>query len=619
MRNPIDVLNTLSKEAIKPNYQFKRLYRNLYNPEFYYIAYEKLSKNNGALTKGTDSRTINNMSLERIDKLIETIRNHTYTPVPVKRVLIPKKNGKLRPLGIPSFEDKMVQEVIRMIIEAIYEPNFKDCSHGFRPMRNCHTALNEIVMWNGTKWFVEGDIKGCFDNIDHHILINALRERIKDEYFIALIWKFLRAGYMQDWTYHKTYSGTPQGGIISPLLANVYLNKFDEYMLKYIEEFNQGKTRKRNKEYKKIEFQIKKIKGFINTGYGKLENKLGKNHELNDDEIKMLQGQLKELYKKQKTIPSLDDFDPNYRRMTYVRYADDFLIGVAGSKNDCKKIKEDITIFMANELKLELSAEKTLITNSSDMVRFLGYDITVNRTQIAKKNSKGIVTRTLNGKPSLYVPTEVWQRKLQEYKAIKIEYQNGKEVWKPYPRTGLMNYDEVEIINRYNAEIRGLYNYYRLALNSTVLQKFHNIMKFSFIKTLAQKNRTTSSKTVKSHKFNKDLVVKYSKKGKPAYIYFYNEGFRRQPKVDKKYLVSDELPNVMKYTPLQGRTSLVSRLKAKVCEYCGAENVKLQMHHIKAVKDLKGKTDFERNMIARRRKQIALCTDCHLKQRLGKL
>lgn len=621
MRNPQIILNNLSKETTKPNYKFKRLYRNLYNEEFYYIAYEKLNKNKGNLTEGANSSTIDNMSLERINNLIEAIKNHSYKPNPVKRIYISKKNGKLRPLGIPTFEDKIIQEIIRMILESIYEPNFSKKSHGFRPNKSCHTAINDISMWNGMKWYIEGDIKGCFDNINHHILINILREKIEDEYFISLIWKFLKAGYIEDWTYKNTYSGTPQGGIISPILANIYLDKFDKYIEEYIREFNKGKMRKRNEEYRKIEFQVKKYKNYLETGKGKVNtiSNYGPGNKLSEEEILFIKKELKNLQKLQRQTPSLDNFDNNFKRMTYVRYADDFLIGIIGSKEDCINIKENIANFMKEKLELELSKEKTLITNSSEFVRFLGFEITINRQLLNKKNKKGIIQRTRSGKPSIYIPTDVWQNKLIEYKALKIKYVDGKEIWEPTARVSLINHDELEILSRYNAEIQGFYNYYKIAHNVNVLQKMHYVMKFSFAKTLSAKNRTSLSKTITTHKIGKDIGVKYkNKKGETKIRLFYNKGFRRDVNLDKNYGI-DNHPNIMKYTPRLGRTSLISRLKAKQCEYCGATNVPLHMHHIKAVKDLKGKNEYEFVMMARNRKQIALCEECHVKQRFGKM
>lgn len=198
MRNPIHVLKSLEEKASVRNYKYERLYRNLYNPEFYLLAYANIAKSQGSMTQGVDGQTLDNMSLPRINRIIESIRNRTYQPKPAKRKYIPKKNGKMRPLGITSTDDKLVQEVVRMILEAIYEPTFSDYSHGFRPKRSCHTALLQVKrMFTGVTWVVEGDIHACFDNFDHHVLVELLRKRIADEAFISLIWKFLKAGYME--------------------------------------------------------------------------------------------------------------------------------------------------------------------------------------------------------------------------------------------------------------------------------------------------------------------------------------------------------------------------------------------------------------------------------------
>jgi len=212
MRNPIDVLNSLGSKSLNPDYQYERLYRNLYNSEFYMTAYQNIYANTGNMTAGTDGKTIDGMGMERIQKLIVSMKDHSYQPNPARRTYIKKKNGKLRPLGIPSFDDKLVQEIVRMILESIYESTFSNRSHGFRPNRSCHTALKQIqANFTSVKWFIEGDIKSFFDTIDHAVLVNILRKRIHDEYFLSLIWKFLKAGYVENWAYRPTYSGTPQG------------------------------------------------------------------------------------------------------------------------------------------------------------------------------------------------------------------------------------------------------------------------------------------------------------------------------------------------------------------------------------------------------------------------
>ncbi|MFI3254894.1 MAG: reverse transcriptase domain-containing protein, partial [Eubacteriales bacterium] len=246
MRNPQNMLINLAKHSKKKDYKYERLYRLLYNEELFLLAYQNIYAKTGNMTAGVDGKTIDGMSIERINQLIESLKDESYQPNPSRRTYIPKKNGGKRPLGIPTFEDKLVQQVLKMILESIYEGSFQKSSHGFRPNRSCHTALIDIqTTYTGVKWFIEGDIKGFFDNIDHNVMINILKERIVDDRFLRLIRKFLNAGYVEDWKFHKTYSGTPQGGVVSPILANVYLDKLDQYMLEYVESFKKGRARKR--------------------------------------------------------------------------------------------------------------------------------------------------------------------------------------------------------------------------------------------------------------------------------------------------------------------------------------------------------------------------------------
>ena len=340
MRNPEQVLNILAGHSNEPEYKYERLYRILFNEQMFFVAYQRMYAKPGNMTPGTDGKTEDEMSIDRINKLIESIKDETYSPNPAKRTYIPKKNGKMRPLGIPSFEDKLVQEVVRMVLEAIYEGHFEWTSHGFRPNRSCHTALKSLQNnFNGAKWFIEGDIKGFFDNIDHDVLIEIMKGRIADDRFLRLIRKFLNAGYMEEWQFNKTYSGTPQGGIISPILANIYLDKFDKYMEEYANKFNKGTIRSRNKDICKLNNRVHYLKRRIN--------------EVKDanERTKMVE----ELHEKQKrilTMPSGNDMDRNFRRLRYVRYADDFLIGVIGTKNECETIKADITKFMQEKLRL---------------------------------------------------------------------------------------------------------------------------------------------------------------------------------------------------------------------------------------------------------------------------
>lgn len=300
MRNPENVLISLTKHSNQKDYKYERLYRLLYNEELYLTAYQNIYSNDGSMTKGTDKQTVDGMSIERIRKIIVSLKDESYQPKPARRTYIPKKNGKMRPLGIPSFEDKLLQEVIRMILEAIYEGHFENTSHGFRPNRSCHTALNEIQKtFTGVKWFIEGDIKGFFDNINHATLIGILRERINDERFLRLVRKFLNAGYIENWTFHNTYSGTPQGGIISPILANIYLDKFDKYVNEYVRKFKKGKKRMRTKEYRRNEVELSKARIALKNA--------------NDDcERENAIARIRQLEKERVNIPPSDPMDNNY-------------------------------------------------------------------------------------------------------------------------------------------------------------------------------------------------------------------------------------------------------------------------------------------------------------------
>ena len=604
MRNPENVLNSLINHSKDKNYKFERLYRILYNKDMYLLAYQNIYAHEGNMTKGTDGETIDGMSLKRIDDLIAKMRDESYQPKPSRRTYIMKKDGKRkRPLGIPAFIDKLVQEVIRMILEAIYEGSFENCSHGFRPDRSCHTALDQIqTRFTGVKWFIEGDIKGFFDNIHHDVLIGILKERISDERFIRLIRKFLNAGYIEDWVYHKTYSGTPQGGIISPILANIYLDKLDKYMQEYILKFNRGKDRKRNPEYRKLEVKrrnlVEKLK--------KAESKADKDIILKD---------IRQVEMERRNVPYSLPMDENYKRMQYVRYADDFLIGVIGSKKDCEKIKKDIAEFLFRKLGLELSQEKTLITHGQKKAHFLGYSIYVRKSNLPKKDKLGRMVRNYGGRVVLEVESSTIRDKLLSLKAMEITYVDGKEIWKPKARYSMKDSDDLEILRTYNSEIRGFYNYYSIANNSSIINSFKYIMEYSMYKTYATKYRTTKHMIIEKYRVNKDFGVRYkTKDGKEKVCLFYNEGFKR-----KDISRNAEVDSVTDKRLYLGRTSLIQRLEASKCEFCGAENVPIEIHHVRKLKDLQGKKIWEKFMIARRRKTLALCHKCHVDLHNGRL
>jgi group II intron reverse transcriptase/maturase len=597
MRSPERVLNSLSEHSLSPKYRFERLYRILFNEEMYAVAYQKIYPNEGNMTCGTDGKSMDGMSIERIKTLIERLKDESYQPHPSRRTYIPKKNGKLRPLGIPAIDDKLVQEVVRMILNAIYEGQFEKTSHGFRPHRSCHTALEQVKKtFTGAKWFIEGDIKGFFDNISHDVLIKILRERIADERFLRLIRKFLNAGYIEEWNFHKTYSGTPQGGIISPTLANIYLDKFDKYVKEYILTFDRGKERKQSPESRKIE-KRKQV----------LVRKLEKEKDV--EKRKELVMAIKETVKQRNSIPSGNEMDGNYRRLKYVRYADDWLAGVIGSKEDCKRIKEDFKKYLETELKLELSDEKTLITHSNERAKFLGYEIRVRRSMQTKKNKSGILRRSFNGRVNLFVPHEAMKKKLVEYNAMRCVTKRGKEVWMSTKRSNLCNQDDVGILSRYNSEIRGFYNFYALANNSSIIHSFYNIMEYSMYKTLASKHKSTVRKIIRKFSHHGEFAIAYVNKiGVKKRYMFYNGGFGRKDLNRKEYF-ADNLPRITYY---MGKltTKLMDRLRKRICEYCGTID-DLKMHHVRKLKKLKGKHDWEKVMIARRRKTLAVCNQCY--------
>lgn len=601
MRSPERVLNSLNEHSKDSSYKFERLYRILFNEELFYVAYQKIASNEGSTTKGSDGRSIDEMSLARIETLIASLKDESYQPHPSRRVHIPKKNGKTRPLGIPAFEDKLVQEVVRMILEAIYEGHFETTSHGFRPKRSCHTALLHIQKtFNGAKWFIEGDIKGFFDNIDHDVLVQILRERISDDRFIRLIRKFLKAGYVEDWTFHNTYSGMPQGGIVSPILANIYLDKLDKYVKEYIRHFDMGTKRRPGKESndlanerKRTVRKLKKIK--------------------DGTEKAALVARLKAIEQERAAFPSGDEMDGSYRRLKYIRYADDFILGVIGSKEDALRIKEDIKSFLSESLALELSEEKTLITHTGKSAKFLGYEITVTRNNHQRRDVQGRLRRTYGKRVRLNVSMATLRDKLLEYGAMEIKLRNGKEIWKPKCRSGLIFNDDLEILDRYNRETVGFCNYYLIANNCVVLHNFRYIMEYSMYKTFAGKYRSTVRKINKKYRLNKLFTVKYEQKGVIKSRTFYKTSFKRRTTAFngscdiEPYSIADV-----------SRTNLTDRLKAEKCELCGATG-KLIMHHVRNLKDLKGKESWKRLMSARKRKTIALCPSCHRLRHLGKV
>ena len=586
MRNADTILNIV-RERGRRRKPLGRVYRLLYCRDLYLRAYAKLYKNEGAMTQGTTPETIDSMSLLKIDALIEALRFERHRWKPARRIYIPKKNGKRRPLGMPSFSDKLLQEVIRLILDAYYEPQFSANSHGFRPGRGCHTALRQVrVCGKGAKWFIEGDLSACFDSIDHKILVKILKERIHDGRFIHLIERLLKAGYLEKWSFHNTYSGVPQGGVLSPVLTNIVLDRLDKHVETLIPKINKGKRRISNPEYQRLRY---------------LRFKAGKS------------GQAQEALKLRKLaqqIPVQDPRDKNYRRLWYVRYADDFLLGVIGPRSDALKIKNKISKYLKEKLHLELSLEKTLITHAVDSkAKFLGYEIHAFHCD-TKHSSRG---RSINGHIGLRVPRRVIQDQSQKYMV------RGK----PIHLTQRVSDNSYSIVTQYQAEYNGVVQYYKLAYNLCSLNRLRWVAQGSLVKTLACKYKTTSSKiyerfakTISTPKGTYKVLEVTLERGsdkKPLKTHFGAVSL----KWDSRVIIHEKKKAVW-----NGRSELVERLLAQTCELCGSKD-NIEVHHIRKLSDLNRKNkspkaEWQIVMNARKRKTLVSCRSCHITIHAGR-
>jgi group II intron reverse transcriptase/maturase len=580
MQNAETVLDVIAKRGAR-GLPLQRLYRQLFNRELFLVAYGRIYSNAGAMTPGVTPETADGMSLAKIDAIIDALRHERYRWTPVKRVFIPKTNGKKRPLGLPTWSDKLVAEVVRLLLEAYYERQFSDRSHGFRPGRGCHTALREIVeVWKGTHWFIEGDISDCFGSLDHQVMCSILAENIYDGRFLRLIRHMLEAGYLKDWRWHATLSGAPQGGVASPILSNIYLDRLDRFVEHdLLPVYNHGVRRRRNLTYQALESEIQRA-------------------QRRGDRTAV-----RRLRLARRALPSQDPDDPDYRRLRYVRYADDWLLGFAGPKHEAEQIRSRIGTFLRDELKLELSTSKTLITHAtSQAARFLGYDI---KTQHADtKITRG--RRAVNGAIGLFVPADV----IRQHCALYMR--DGK----PAQRGMLLHDDDFTIVAKYQAEYRGVVQYYLLAQDVFRLGKLGWVMETSLLKTLAGKHRSTVSKMARRYKTAVDtpdgprrcLQVTIERPGrKPLVARFGGIPLRRQ----RTAVLTDHRP-VMASSE---RNELIHRLLAGCCEICDTEE-DLQVHHIRKLADLhrpgrRPPPGWMHLMAKRRRKTLVICRSCH--------
>ena len=596
MKPTIEILERMKENSEKNKEEvFTRLYRYLLRPDLYFIAYQKLYSNNGAATEGVDRDTADGFSEAKVEKLIASLADESYCPKPSRRIYLKKPNGKRRPLGIPSFSDKLVQEVLRMVLEAVYEPIFLETSHGFRPGKSCHTALCYArYNLNGTRWFIEGDIKGCFDNINHEVLIRCIQKKIKDARLMKLIHKFLKAGYLEDFVYHNTYSGCPQGGIISPILANIYLHELDLYVAELSKGFQKPYKSRITAEYSRLSGRMTRVK-----------QKIKKAEEAgNMAEKERLLKELKKLRSQLLKTPCKSQTDKEIR---YVRYADDFIIGVRGSREDCEEIKRKLSCFIRDSLKMELSEEKTLITHSNTYARFLGYDMRIRRSNVIKPNGRGTTQRTMSNHMELAVPLgDKIQPFLFKHGVVK-QKENGE--LEPVHRNDLLRLTDLEIVSAYDAELRGICNFYYLAGNFYKLNYMSYLMEYSCLKTLAFKHRCTIGKIKEKFSDKKGgWCIPYETKKGMKHLYL-----SKHSDCAKGKEASDTIPGmtmIHKHT----RSTFESRLKAKTCELCGCtESRQFEIHHVNKLKNLKGKEPWEVMMIAKRRKTMVVCYECHKK------
>jgi len=557
-----------------------QLYRQMFNRELYLTAYGNIYSNQGAMTPGANEETADGMSEEKIEQIIGLMRNERYRFSPARRIYIPKKNGRLRPLGLPSWSDKLAGEVVRLLLEAIYEPQFSRWSHGFRRNRGCHTALRDIQnTWTGTTWFIEGDISDCFGSLDHEILLRILAEKIHDQRFLRLIRNMLKAGYLEDWEYRDSLSGCPQGGIVSPILSNVYLDKLDKFVeQELIPQYTRGTRRKCNPEYDRIQYQLARAR------------KRGDRAAARD------------LEKQLRSLPASDPMDPGYRRLKYTRYADDHILGFIGPKAEAEEIKAKLAKFLRETLGLELNQQKTLITHArSQHARFLGYDITVQHSRDKITGGR----RTVNGTIALRVPRDV----------IKAQIARYRRRGKPSHRPRLQNLDDYDIVRKYGAEYAGVVNYYLLARDVYRLTTLRWNAESSMLRTLARKHRSSVAKMAARHKAKIEtsdglrtcFEARKHREGKKDLVARFGGIILRQ---DRRAVIRDPAPAPAAYP----RKELVKRLRTRECELCETGTT-VTVHQVTGLKTLgkpgPGQPAWAALMAKMRRKTLIVCAPCH--------
>ncbi len=559
-------------------------YSSLLKPKIYKIAYETIKSKQGNTTPGVDKQTLDGIGIAWIDKTIGSMKDRSFQFQPAVRKYIPKPNGKLRPLGIPTPKDKVVQQAIRLIIEPLFESHFLKTSHGFRPNRSAHSALKDIRSWTGITWMIEGDIKGCFDNVDHHILERLLKKRIKDPNLISLYWKAVNAGYVNNGTLEPhSLTGVPQGGVLSPFLSNVYMHELDVFVEGLKTKYNKSSNRRgviQNPEYTAI---LKRLRSLRAKGDGKAIRKAELEREL---------------------VPSVIRTGT---RIYYVRYADDWVIGVRGPRSLTQQIKEEAQAFLRNELNLELSQEKTAITHlPTNHAFFLGSIIRRQHRKYMlgltrKRGAQRI--RTSNSRIILECPIKKIVSKLKEQ-----GYAHAAD-GRPKAVTKWIHMKPEEIILRYNSVIRGYLNYYSFVNNRNMLRQVVWILSYSAVFTFARKWNISPKKVFK--KLGNPPTYKTERKtpkGVKTVSYRLDRGDLSISPMKFDWINSQNIdPATIKYYSIRSHFTL-----DKPCCVCGTDQ-NVEMHHIRHLrKNAPGSNNrLKRLFLQLKRKQIPVCKPCH--------
>jgi group II intron reverse transcriptase/maturase len=581
MRNAETVLGVI-RERGRRGLPLTGIYRQLFNPERFLHAYAKLARNRGAMTPGVTAETGDGMCLAGIQAIIARLRYERYRWSPVRRIYIAtKRSRKRRPLGLPTWSDKLLQEVIRSLLEAYYEPQLSDHGHGFRPGRGCHTALTEIRRtWKGVVWFIEGAIAQCFDSLDHGVLMAILREKIQDHRFVRVIANLLKAGYLEQWVYHATLRGAPQGGVVSPILSNIDRDRRDQDVEQVLlPRYPTGKVRRPNRAYPRQQAEAARLESW---GY---------------------HTEARACRKQMRMLPSGDPQDPGSRRLRYGRYADDVLLGFTGPRSEAGAIKHQLGNVLREQRRLTLSEENTLIPHGrTEAARVLGYNLLVFQAD-HKLDKAG--RRVINGKLGLRVPRDVVQAKSQPYK------RHGK----PIHRAEMAHDTVFSIVAHDQQGYRGLVEYYRMAYNRSALDALHRVMEQSLTMTLANKLKTRVSTIYARYRHTiqtpdgprKVLQVIVPREGRRPLV----AQWGGVPLKWRARAVLDDCPKPI----WNGRNERLVRLLAATCELCGAQG-DMAVPHVRALADLQQRGRAARpawmtQMAARQRQTLVVCAACH--------